>query len=129
MTKRYHDYFLVGSKAEGWKLFTPANVRIIGLAPDFKTACQWVEEHQAATAKELATAIATKIATAKRDAFAPTVQGYPEKPESATEYQAGWGYEKPVALGEWSWSTTFGRWGRIVKFACGWEGYTWPKTW
>ena len=55
--------------------------------------------------------------------------GYPPKPEAATEYQSGWSYEKPVSLGDWEWSSTFGRWGRHVTFANGWSGFTWPKTW
>lgn len=53
---------------------------------------------------------------------------YPPKPESAELYQHNYGYQKPTALGEWQWSTTFGRWGRIVTFADGWNGLTWPKT-
>lgn len=54
---------------------------------------------------------------------------YPDKPEAVEgKYQHGYGYEVPIELGEWSWSTTFGRWGRIAKFSDGWHGYTFPKT-
>jgi hypothetical protein len=52
---------------------------------------------------------------------------YPAKPEGAELYQHNYGYEKPVELGEWSWSTTFGRWARLVTFADGWHGVTFPK--
>ena len=52
--------------------------------------------------------------------------GYPPKPE-AELYQHGYGWEKPVDLGDWSWSNTFGRWSRLVTFADGWHGYTFPK--
>lgn len=51
---------------------------------------------------------------------------YPPKPKSAELYQHNYGHEKPVKLGEWQWSTTFGRWGRIVTFADGWHGFTYP---
>lgn len=50
-----------------------------------------------------------------------------EKEMAAELYQHNYGYEKPVALGHWSWSTTFGRWSRLVTFADGWHGYTYPK--
>lgn len=53
---------------------------------------------------------------------------YPPKPESAELYQHDYGYEKPVELGNWQWSTTFGRWGRFVRFADGWSGFTYPKV-
>ncbi len=56
------------------------------------------------------------------------VRGYPPKPEGATEYQHNYGYEVPVGLGEWAWSTTFGRWGRHVTFSDGWAGFTYPKN-
>ena len=46
---------------------------------------------------------------------------------AAEEYQHHYGYEKPVSLGDWSWSTTFGRWSRLVTFADGWHGYTYPR--
>jgi hypothetical protein len=59
--------------------------------------------------------------------FAERFGPYPPKPESATEYQHNYGYETPTALGEWQWSTTFGRWGRIVTFADGWNGFTYPR--
>ncbi len=52
---------------------------------------------------------------------------YPPRPEHCELYLHNLGYEKPVTLGGWDWSTTFGRWGRIVKFADGWEGFTYPK--
>lgn len=60
--------------------------------------------------------------------FAPrTFASYPPKPEGVTEYYHNYGYEVPVALGAWSWSTAFNRWGRIVTFADGWTGHTYPK--
>ena len=46
---------------------------------------------------------------------------------AAEEYQHFYGYEKPVSLGAWSWSTTFGRWSRLVTFADGWHGYSYPR--
>ena len=52
---------------------------------------------------------------------------YPPKPESEVYYH-NYGYEKPIKLGGWSWSTTFGRWGRLVTFADGWYGFTYPKN-
>ena len=52
---------------------------------------------------------------------------YPPKPESAELYQHGWGWQRPTALHAWSWSTTFGRWSRLVTFADGWHGYSYPK--
>jgi hypothetical protein len=52
---------------------------------------------------------------------------YPPKPE-AELYQHRYGYEKPVELGGWQWSDTFGRWSRLVTFADGWRGYSYPKT-
>ena len=69
------------------------------------------------------------LAFARPMSDVPNTAGLPPKPEAATEYQSGWSYEKPVALGDWEWSSTFGRWGRNVTFANGWSGYTWPKTW
>jgi hypothetical protein len=51
---------------------------------------------------------------------------YPDKPKSELYYH-NYGYEKPVALGKWDWSTTFNRWGRIVTFSDGWHGFTYPK--
>jgi len=50
-----------------------------------------------------------------------------EAEESAELYQHHYSYEKPVALCEWSFSYTFGRWSRLVTFADGWHGYTYPK--
>lgn len=53
---------------------------------------------------------------------------YPPKPEHTEEYlNDHYGYEKPTELGEWQWSITFGRWSRLVTFANGWRGYTYPK--
>lgn len=52
---------------------------------------------------------------------------YPAKPESAELYQHNRGYEKPVELGEWQWSTTFGRWSRLVTFVDGWKGFSYPQ--
>lgn len=55
--------------------------------------------------------------------------GYPDKPEVDNDlYQHNYGYEKPIELLEWQWSSTFGRWGRMVKFADGWFGFTYPKV-
>ena len=54
------------------------------------------------------------------------MNSYPPKPEQATLYYHHYGYEIPVALGAWEWSVDFGRWGRIVTFADGWHGYTFP---
>lgn len=53
---------------------------------------------------------------------------YPAKPEGAELYQHNYGYEKPVALDRWEWSSTFGRWSRLVTFADGWHGFTYPKV-
>lgn len=53
--------------------------------------------------------------------------GYPDKPTGVELYQYHYGYEKPISLGEWCWSSTFGRWARIVTFADGWTGVTYPK--
>lgn len=50
------------------------------------------------------------------------------KEQSAELYQHNYGGEKPVKLGQWSFSYTFGRWSRLVTFADGWEGYTYPVT-
>lgn len=63
----------------------------------------------------------------KNQALALKNMAYPSRPIDAELYLHDWGYEKPVELGEWEWSTDFGRWGRIVKFADGWHGYTFPK--
>jgi hypothetical protein len=52
---------------------------------------------------------------------------YPDKPEGQF-YQHHYGYEQPEWLGDWQWSTTFGRWSRLVRFADGWEGYSYPRT-
>ncbi len=49
---------------------------------------------------------------------------YPPKPEHAEEYQHDG--TKPVALGAWQWSSTFGRWSRLATFADGWHGVTFP---
>lgn len=55
-------------------------------------------------------------------------RSYPPRPESAVNYSRGYGMEKPVELGAWSWSATFGRWGRLVTFADGWHGFTYPDV-
>lgn len=39
------------------------------------------------------------------------------------------GYEKPVEIHGWQWSSTFGKWSALVTFANGWHGFTYPKTW
>lgn len=63
----------------------------------------------------------------KLQADAEKARSYPPKPESELYYH-NYGYEKPVELGEWCWSITFSRWGRSVKFADGWDGFTWPQS-
>ena len=52
---------------------------------------------------------------------------YPAIPKNAELYYHNLGYEKPIHLGEWGWSTTFARWGRTVTFADGHTFFTWPK--
>lgn len=52
---------------------------------------------------------------------------YPPKPEGAELYQHDYCYQKPVALDRWEWSTTFAQWSRLVTFADGWRGFTYPK--
>ena len=54
------------------------------------------------------------------------MNAYPPKPE-AELYQHHYGYEKPVWLGDWSWSCDFNRWSRLVTFADGWHGYSYPQ--
>lgn len=41
----------------------------------------------------------------------------------------GYGYQKPISVFGWSWSTTFNCWRALVKFDDGWEGYTSPAPW
>jgi hypothetical protein len=115
------------SKATGWTL--RPGFGLIHLS-DGKTI--YLRESDACENRALAIARERGIDTSEYDqsrAKWEREHSYLPKPESATEYQHSWGFEKPVNLGEWQWSTTFGRWGRIVTFADGWTGYTWPKTW
>lgn len=70
-----------------------------------------------------------KFTVQREGAIAASLSSPPIPEGDDLEYQNGWSYEKPVSLGPWSWSSTFGRWGRIVTFANGWRGLTWPKTW
>lgn len=51
---------------------------------------------------------------------------YPPKPENATHFQRHYSYE-PATVLKWEWSTTFGRWGALVRFADGAEIYTYPR--
>lgn len=48
MNKHYHGYTLKKSDA-GYTLVTPAGVTLCGVAVNFRTACKWVEQHQAET--------------------------------------------------------------------------------
>lgn len=54
--------------------------------------------------------------------------GPPVELALATDYQNGYGWQRPMWLGSWEYSVTFGRWGRIVGFYDGWQGCTWPKV-
>ena len=63
----------------------------------------------------------------RRQSEAAKLLSYPAKPDHAELYLHNYGYEKPVELGAWDWSCTFGRWGRIVTFSDGWRGFTYPK--
>lgn len=74
--------------------------------------------------------VSTASFRAKQEAqrLADYAATHPGEKELAAElYQHNYGHEKPVALDRWSWSTTFGRWSRLVTFADGWHGYTYPK--
>ena len=53
-------------------------------------------------------------------------EDHPVIPEADLFYH-NWGYEKPVVVYGWQWSTTFGRWSALVTFSDGWHGYTYPK--
>jgi hypothetical protein len=57
------------------------------------------------------------------------MQAYPAIPTEATEFQSNYGYEVPVAVHDWQWSVTFGRWSALVTFKDGWHGWTYPKSW
>lgn len=52
---------------------------------------------------------------------------YPAQPIGELKYLLNYGYEYPVEVRNWIWSTTFGTWGRIVKFANGLVLYTYPQ--
>jgi hypothetical protein len=57
------------------------------------------------------------------------MKSYPEIPYHAELFQHNYGYEKPLKIHSWQWSTTFGKWGALVTFEDGWHGYTYPKLW
>ena len=50
----------------------------------------------------------------------------PPAPEGVRRYQHTYGWEEPLNLGAWGWSTTFGEWGRTVTFRDGTTTHTWP---
>lgn len=53
---------------------------------------------------------------------------YPAQPEGELKYLfTNYGYEYPIEVRQWIWSTTFGTWGRVVKFANGLVLYTFPQ--
>jgi hypothetical protein len=58
---------------------------------------------------------------ARRDSLS-----YPPIPD-ATEFLNRYGYEAPVKVRYWDWSTTFGQWGALVEFADGRVVFTYPK--
>lgn len=73
------------------------------------------------TAQEIENAIAT-------DAIARETYGKDwERVKDAELFQHNYGYEKPVEIHGFQWSTTFWRWSALVTFSDGWHGYTWPK--
>lgn len=43
------------------------------------------------------------------------------------QHHTGFRFEKPVEVFGWQWSVTFGRWTVCVRFADGWQGFTWPE--
>lgn len=59
---------------------------------------------------------------AKRDAVS-----YPPIPDSVEFQNLNYGYDVPVTVHGWQWSTTFNRWSALVTFADGWHGFTYPK--
>jgi len=61
-----------------------------------------------------------------KQAEANKARSYPEKPK-ADLWQRDYGYQ-PAEVIKWDFSTTFGRWGALVRFADGFECYTFPKT-
>ena len=52
---------------------------------------------------------------------------YPEIPDAEIFHNLNYGYEKPISIHGWQWSTTFGRWSALVTFSDGWHGFTYPK--
>lgn len=53
---------------------------------------------------------------------------YPAIPTGATLFlNDRLGYEQPITIHRWEWSTTFGCWGALCTFANGWHGFTYPK--
>lgn len=50
----------------------------------------------------------------------------PQAIEGLFQYNLGW--QVPVTIKHWKWSTTFNRWSAFVLFDNQWEGYTYPKT-
>lgn len=57
----------------------------------------------------------------------PPWKPYPAIPTYATLFQHNYGWEEPTAIGQWQWTTTFGRWSALCTFKDGWHGYTYPK--
>lgn len=51
--------------------------------------------------------------------------GYPSIPEADRFYHR-YGYERPAWVYGWQRSCDFGRWGALVLFYDGWEGFTYP---
>lgn len=43
------------------------------------------------------------------------------------EFFTGYGYETPEEIIRWEWSSTFGRWGALVRFKDGTQVFTYPK--
>ena len=61
-----------------------------------------------------------------REAFGPNWDRVKAAPKPL-KFQRGYGYEIPSEFIGWEWSTTFGRWGAVVKWEDGSEWYTYPK--
>lgn len=78
------------------------------------------------TAQEIESSMADSLF---RKAFGPDWQRIKERGalDAGAEFQKDYGFETPVAIHGWQWSTTFGQWGALVTFANGWRGYTYPK--
>ena len=52
---------------------------------------------------------------------------HPPIPYNVKEFQHHYGYEEPVTIHRWEWSTTFSRWSALVTFKDGWHGFSYPK--